>query len=82
MAAEHDAQRQELLTVLEQAPLAIAITGPRGEILYRNPTFDYLWGRAAHVTHAAAYSEVYAGYHLDGRPSPQRMARCSCRAAG
>ena len=68
VAAERDAQRQELLTVLEQAPLAIAITGPRGEILYRNPTFDHLWGRPAHVTHAAAYSEVYAGYHLDGRP--------------
>ena len=68
VAAEHEAERRQLLTVLEQAPLAIAITSPTGAILYRNPTFDRLWGRPAHETRADAYSEVYEGYHLDGRP--------------
>jgi PAS domain S-box-containing protein len=67
VAAERDAERRNLVTVLEQAPLAIAITGPSGEILYRNPTFDRLWGRPAHDTTAARYSEVYEGFHLDGR---------------
>jgi signal transduction histidine kinase/CheY-like chemotaxis protein len=61
-------ERLRFVTVLEQAPLAIAVTGPLGEILFRNPTFDRLWGRPAHVTRADRYSEVYAGYHLDGRP--------------
>ena len=56
-----------LRTVIEQAPLAIALTGPSGEILLRNPRFDQLWGRPAHVTTAPTYSEVYEGYHLDGR---------------
>jgi signal transduction histidine kinase len=31
------------------------------------PRFDQLWGRPAHVTTAPTYSEVYEGYHLDGR---------------
>jgi PAS domain S-box-containing protein len=61
-------ERLRFVTVLEQAPLAIAVTGPLGEILFRNPTFDRLLGRPPHETRADRYSEVYAGYHLDGRP--------------
>ena len=57
-----------LRAVLEQAPLAIVFTGPSGEILFRNTMFDTLWGRAPHTTTARNYSEVYSGYHLDGRP--------------
>ena len=56
-----------LRAVIEEAPLAIALTGQSGEILLRNPRFDQLWGRPAHVTTAPTYSEVYEGYHLDGR---------------
>ena len=58
----------ELRTVLNQAPLAIAIVGPAGEIRFANPTFERLWGRPAEDTRADAYSEAYSGYHLDGRP--------------
>ncbi|MDQ2670189.1 MAG: PAS domain-containing protein [Gemmatimonadota bacterium] len=68
LAAERDAERRQLRTVLEQAPLAIAITGPAGEIRFANPTFERLWGRAAEDTAAATYSDAYTGYHLDGRP--------------
>ena len=57
-----------LRAVLEQAPLAIAFTGTPGEILFRNAMFDKLWGRPAHDTTARTYSDVYEGYHLDGRP--------------
>lgn len=59
---------QRLRTVLQQAPLAIAITGATGEILFRNQVFDELWGRPAHGTTATTYSDVYEGFHLDGRP--------------
>ena len=58
----------ELRTVLNQAPLAIAIIGPAGEIRFANATFERLWGRPAEDTRAEEYSEAYRGYHLDGRP--------------
>ena len=68
LAAERDAEGRLLRTVLEQAPLAIAITGPAGEIRFANLTFERLWGRPREDTRAAEYSEAYTGYHLDGRP--------------
>jgi PAS domain S-box-containing protein len=68
IARERDAEGRQLRTVLEQAPLAIAITGPTGEIRFANPTFERLWGRPPENTRAERYSEAYAGYHLDGRP--------------
>ena len=58
----------ELRAVLNQAPLAIAITGPEGEIRFANETFERLWGRPAEDTRVEEYSEAYRGYHLDGRP--------------
>ena len=58
---------ERLRAVLDQAPLAVAFIGLSGEILFRNPVFDQLWGRPAHVTTAQTYSDVYEGYHLDGR---------------
>lgn len=57
----------KLRAVIEEAPLAMVLTGPAGEILFRNPRFDQLWGRPPHVTTAGTYSDVYEGYHLDGR---------------
>ena len=68
VAAERDAERRQLRTVIEQAPLAIAITGPNGEIRFANATFERLWGRGVEDTTADTYSEAYTGYHLDGRP--------------
>lgn len=68
VAAERDAERRQLRTVLEQAPLAVAIIGPAGEIRFANRTFERLWGRPAESTRADAYSDVYEGFHLDGRP--------------
>ena len=67
VAAERDAERRQLRTVLEQAPLAVAITGPAGEIRFANATFERLWGRPPASTSAETYSEAYVGYHLDGR---------------
>ncbi len=58
----------KLRAVIEEAPLAMVLTGASGEILFRNPRFDKLWGRPPHTTTARTYSEVYEGYHLDGRP--------------
>ena len=52
--------------VLEQAPLAIVITGARGEIQFDNTMFEELWGRPAQETEVSTYSQVYAGFHLDG----------------
>ncbi|HEX6107731.1 MAG TPA: PAS domain-containing protein, partial [Gemmatimonadales bacterium] len=68
IARERDAEGRQLRTVLEQAPLAIAIIGPVGEIRFANPMFERLWGRPVEATSAESYSEAYAGYHLDGRP--------------
>ena len=68
IAAERDAEGRQLRTVLEQAPLAIAIIGRAGEIRFANRTFERLWGRSVEDTRAEAYSEAYTGYHLDGRP--------------
>ena len=72
LAAERDDERRRLQAVLEQAPLAIAITGPEGEIRFANPTFERLWGRGVEATQADEYSEAYTGYHLDGRPIESR----------
>ena len=68
-AEERERQSEaKLRAVIEEAPLAMVLTGTSGEILFRNPRFDQLWGRPPHVTTARTYSEVYEGYHLDGRP--------------
>jgi PAS domain-containing protein len=54
----------KLRAVIEEALLAIALTGRSGEILMRNPRFDQLWGRRAHVTTAPAYRRMtkYTAY--------------------
>ena len=56
-----------LRAVLEQAPFAIVFTEPSGDILFSNALFDTLWRRADHIT-IGSYSDIYEGYHLDGRP--------------
>lgn len=59
---------EQLRTVLEQAPLAIAITDSQGDVQFRNTMFDELWGRPAHDTEALTKIQVYDGFHLDGTP--------------
>ena len=63
LGAERDAEGRLLRTVLEQAPLAIAITGLDGEIRFANPVFERIWGRPGEASRAVEY----VGYHLDGR---------------
>ena len=65
--AERDLERRRLRAVFDQAPLAIAVIGPAGEMLSRNAVFDRLWGRPAHDITAGTDSEVYEGFHPDGR---------------
>jgi PAS domain S-box-containing protein len=63
LGAERDAERRLLRTVLEQAPVAIAITGLDREIRFANPVFERIWGRPGEASRAVEYT----GYHLDGR---------------
>ena len=66
IARERDAEGRQLRTVLEQAPLAITITGPTGEIRFANAAFERLFALPAGVTRAQR-AAIYTGYHLDGR---------------
>ena len=67
IARERDAEGRQLRTVLEQAPLAITITGPRGEIRFGNPSFERLFALPPGSTRAQR-AELYTGYRLDGQP--------------
>jgi signal transduction histidine kinase/CheY-like chemotaxis protein len=68
LASERDAERQKLLTVLEQSPLAVAIIeAPGGRILFLNSKFAEIFGYAVDLEHFAAYSDYYHGLHPDGR---------------
>jgi PAS domain S-box-containing protein len=68
-AAEHDRERRQLLTVLEQSPLAIAIIEPPdGRIAFLNSKFGEIFGRAVVLDGIVSYSDHYRGFHTDGRP--------------
>lgn len=59
---------QRFDAILQQAPIAIAITGPAGEILFRNKVFDNLLGKnPPNNMNAREYSTVYEGYNLEGK---------------
>ena len=63
---------RRLRAVLEQGPLAIAVTGHKGEIVFRNAEFDRLWGRPAHDTTAETLSlgrVVCGGWRTGPRPA-------------
>ena len=68
LAVERDIERRRLRTMLEQAPLAVALIGADGAIQFANATFERVWGRGVEDTSASGYSDAYAGFHLDGRP--------------
>ena len=57
-ATERDADRQRLLTVLDQTPLAIGILDPSGAITFRNPAFDDIWGHTPGDLPAERYDEA------------------------
>lgn len=67
VARERDAEGRQLRTVLEQAPMAIAITGPTGELKFANPGFERLFALPPGSTRDQR-ARIYTGYHLDGRP--------------
>jgi PAS domain S-box-containing protein len=69
IAAERDAERRQLLTVLAQSPMAIIIAeAPSGRVLYTNPKVTEVFGRELTADGVESYSELYRGFHLDGRP--------------
>lgn len=68
LAAAHDIERRQLLTVLEQSPLGVAIAeAPSGRLRFTNRKFAETIGHARQVDSAADYSTHYRGFHLDGR---------------
>jgi signal transduction histidine kinase len=69
LAAERDAERRKLVTVLEQSPIAILIReAPSGRLLYANRRVAEVYGSEAPPERFAAYSEHYRGFDQDGRP--------------
>jgi PAS domain S-box-containing protein len=68
LAAERDAERQKLRTVLEQSPVAVAIIeAPSGRILFLNSKFEEIFGYSVGLDHISSYSDHYYGLHPDGR---------------
>ena len=66
-AAERDAERRQLLTVLAQSPMAIIIAeAPSGRVLYTNPKVTEVFGRELMADGVESYSELYRGFRMDG----------------
>ncbi len=67
-AAARDAERRQLLAVLEQSPLGIAIAeAPSGRLLFANARAEEIGGRTHLSESIAAYSQDWRGYHRGGR---------------
>jgi signal transduction histidine kinase len=68
-AAERDAERQQLLTVLEQSPVAIVLAhAPSGRITFVNERVRQLFGEPEPSEEIEAYTDRWRGVHPDGRP--------------
>jgi signal transduction histidine kinase/CHASE3 domain sensor protein len=68
LLAELADERGRLLTVLDQSPLAVAITeAPSGRVVIMNRQIAELFGARRLSDSIASYSDDFAGYHLDGR---------------
>jgi PAS domain S-box-containing protein len=78
-AADRDAERRQLLAVLEQSPLGIAIAeAPSGRLLFVNARVGEIYGRSRLSESIESYSVDWRGYHRDGRqiePQEWPMAR-------
>jgi signal transduction histidine kinase/CheY-like chemotaxis protein len=68
LGAERDIERRRLSTMLDQAPLGVALIGPSGDIQFANARFERLWGRVPGGTAGEVDHNAYSGFHLDGRP--------------
>ncbi|MBA3319369.1 MAG: PAS domain-containing protein [Gemmatimonadales bacterium] len=67
LAGERDIERRQLLTVLEQAPLAIVLAdAPSGRITFANPRVWKIFGRADVSTPPGVPGEHWRGVHPDG----------------
>lgn len=68
VAGEHDVQRRQLLTVLEQSPLGIVIAeAPSGRYLFRNPRVRELLGEEDAPEAIGDAVGHWEGFHPDGR---------------
>jgi signal transduction histidine kinase len=69
LARERDIERRQLLTVLEQSPLAIVLAdAPSGRVTFTNARVWEIFGSAAPARSVESYSDEWRGRHPDGRP--------------
>jgi signal transduction histidine kinase len=69
LARERDLERRQLLTVLEQSPLAIVLAdAPSGRVTFTNARVWEIFGAAPTSRSVESYSEEWRGRHPDGRP--------------
>lgn len=69
LAGERDVERRQLLTVLEQAPLAIVLAdAPSGRVTFANERVWQIFGQAHQSPRTESYGQHWRGLHPDGRP--------------
>ena len=69
LARERDIERRQLLTVLEQSPLAIVLAdAPSGRVTFTNARVWEIFGAAPTARSVESYSDEWRGRHPDGRP--------------
>ena len=69
VALERDVERRQLLTVLDQSPLAIVIAeAPSGRFVFVNSRVAEIFGPTPASRGIPDYSRHYHGFHRDGRP--------------
>jgi signal transduction histidine kinase/ActR/RegA family two-component response regulator len=79
LAAEQDAQRRQIQTVLEQTPVGVAIgDAATGRLVFVNRKVHEIFGRDAGAESRVDYGAHHPAFHLDGRrltPDEWPMAR-------
>jgi PAS domain S-box-containing protein len=69
LAVARDLERRQLLTVLEQSPLAIVLVeAPSGRVTFANERVRQIFGHASLSDRVESYSDEWHGLHPDGRP--------------
>jgi PAS domain S-box-containing protein len=69
LAVERDRERRQLLTVLEQSPLAVVLVeAPSGRVTFANERVRQIFGHAYRSDRLESYSDQWHGLHPDGRP--------------
>jgi PAS domain S-box-containing protein len=68
VAMEHDIQRRQIQTVLEQAPIGVAVAeAPTGALVFLNRKVHEVFGHERGATTLEDYARNFRGYHLGGR---------------